>query len=451
MDRTRHSLQNTLKKIRQVPAFSSHGKISESRGKILVATLPGGGLGDVVSIDCANAGEARQLGEIIRFVGNDAYIAPYQSLEGVNAGATVRLLGHPPRVPLGSELLGTIRSARGELLRKFVSNEHELHAAPQAAPQFKARRAEHLLDRPKINERFVSGIRAIDTLTPLGKGQRLAILAEPGVGKSTLLGMLTKAPTCDVNVVAMIGERSREVAEFIDTVLPAESRSKTVVVVSTSDEPAVARIAAANTAAEIAEYFRSCGMSVLLLVDSLSRLCRALRESGLAAGELPVRRGYTASVYAALPTLLERAGTSHSGSITAFYTVLMSSDLDEDPMVEEIKSLTDGHIVLSGELAQSAQYPAIDPLNSISRVAGLVTTEAERKAATQLRRLIVRLKNDKDILAFGGNAELELQQALQFECKIREFLCQDTDQSIALDETNSELQNVLRLDPRYEL
>jgi FliI/YscN family ATPase len=290
-----------------------------------------------------------------------------------------------------------------------------------------------------IQSRFVTGIRAIDAFVPMGLGQRLAVLAEPGVGKSSLLAAVAHASEAEVNVIGLIGERAREVQELASGIFSAERQSRTVIVASTSAEPAIRRILAAMTATRIAEHFRERGLSVLLQVDSLTRLFRAYREVGLAAGEVPVRRGYPPSVFSRLPELIERAGTSAAGAITALYTVLLSSDMDEDPMVDEVKGLTDGHILLSRSVAERCRYPAIDLQGSISRLASRLDTPEVREAVRQVRSAALTVAEDRELSLLGGTVHPRAQERREFESALHGFLAQDSGERSSLEHTHTHL------------
>ena len=283
----------------------------------------------------------------------------------------------------------------------------------------------------------------IDTLLPLGKGQRTCLIAPAGTGKSTLLSHIAKSTEAEVIVIALIGERGREVREFLDLTLSDELKKKCVVVVSTSEEAAIRRAKAQETATTIAEYFRDKGKDVLLLVDSLTRTARALRDVGLSLGEMPVRHGFTPSVFAKLPILLERTGTSDKGSITAIYTLLGADDGgSEDPLAEEIKSLLDGHIILSREVAASGIRPAINILKSLSRVEERLTPNEMIPFVSKLKKLLQRIERDKDLILLGGSPDPELKEALLLERKISQFRNQGINDCFSISDSQSCLVNI---------
>jgi type III secretion protein N (ATPase) len=298
--------------------------------------------------------------------------------------------------------------------------------------------------RPPITEPFETGIRAIDGFCTLGRGQRMAICASAGVGKSTLLASITRGASADVIVVALVGERGREVREFIDTALGAAGLTRSVIVVATSDDSSLLRQTAPYTATAIAEHFRDQGLRVLLIVDSLTRMARAIRETSIAAGEIPVRQGYTNSVYMLLPRLLERAGTSSNGSITAMYTVLTNQDNDTDPLADEVKSLLDGHIMLREELAAKGVFPAIDVTASVSRLFERVTDHLTREASYRLRYALSRLWKDRELALLGGAPDNELKKILEQQEALLGLIRQDMHHGIQLSETRKRMIEVSR-------
>ncbi|HVZ36989.1 MAG TPA: FliI/YscN family ATPase, partial [Polyangiaceae bacterium] len=302
------------------------------------------------------------------------------------------------------------------------------------------------LERRPVTRVLPTGTRALDALTTLGQGQRVGLFAGSGVGKSRLLGSLARGASVDVVVVALVGERGREVGDFLRDQLGSGGRERAVVVVSTSDAPALERLRAAQVATAIAEFFRDQGQNVLLLVDSITRVARAQRDVGLAAGEPPVRRGYPPSVFSLLPRLLERSGQAARGAITAVYTVLVEGDDLSEPIADEVRGLLDGHIILDRELAARGHYPAIDVLRSLSRVMGDVTGEAHRRAARQLRELLAAHESKRDLIALGAyvrGKDPETDRALAAFPEIQRFLCQDGADATSFEETVERLQKLI--------
>jgi FliI/YscN family ATPase len=294
----------------------------------------------------------------------------------------------------------------------------------------------------KIDQVFETGIKAVDGFLTLGRGQRIAIFSEPGVGKTSLLSSLVKNSDADVNVIALIGERSREIREFIEDSLDSETRARSVLVASTSSESAVSRTNAALIATAIAEYFCEQGKNVLLTFDSLTRLFRAYREVGLARGEIPIRNGYPPSAYESLPKLIERAGNTPKGSITAIYSVLLSGSLEEDPMVEEVKGLTDGHIILDRKIAEQGQYPAVNVLKSLSRLQNNLVSKEHLNAVRELRKFKTEFESKKDLMFLSEARSEQFEQYESLDSQLSEFLSQESGAKYSYSETLDYLENL---------
>lgn len=368
------------------------GRVSKAVGMLIHATGIQAHVGEICEL--VTPGEAPLLAEVVGFMQQTAVLTPLGRTTGISALTEVVPAMHGPQCPAGAALLGRVLDALGEpidargplvgVTRVPIDNE-----PPDP------------LTRRLIREPLATGVRAIDGLLTLGEGQRVGIFAPPGVGKSTLLGMLARGSAAEVNVVALVGERGREVREFIEYSLGPEGMARTVLVVSTSDRSPMERVRCAYTATAIAEHFRDQGKRVLLLVDSLTRLARAQREIGLAGGEPPTRRSYPPSVFSMLPQLLERAGMGVQGSITAAYTVLTEGEDDSDPIAEEVRSILDGHIVLSRKLASAGQYPPIDILQSVSRVMPQVAAGPHQQDAQRLRQLLAKFQDMELLLQIG--------------------------------------------------
>ncbi len=392
------------------------GRVHSVHGSVIQAFLPKCRISELCQV--FRSKNSPLLAQVVSFQGDLATLAPFDVPDGISPMARVCTLKHSARIDISQSMLGTVVNCLGKPLLHSRPLKGAVHHRPidSSAPD--------PLSRPPVSVQFSTGIRSLDALMPVGFGQRMAVLAGPGSGKSTLLGMIANHSNADLNVIALVGERGREVREFIELTLSPDTLKKTVIVVATSDESAIRRMLAAQTATSIAEHFRDQGHNVLLLVDSLTRKCRAIREVGLAAGEIPVRQGYTASVYTQLPKLIERAGTSERGSITAFFTLLSSCDLQDDPIAEEVLSLTDGHILLSEKLNQQGILPAIDPGKSLSRLASRFRDPLLHRRIQRLSHLISRLLNEKELLIFGNKPDSELQTALARETQIFNFLQQ---------------------------
>jgi flagellum-specific ATP synthase len=381
--------------------------------------------------------------EVIGFRDEMTLLYPFGELDGVRHGNRVRLARTARWLRVGNEMLGRVVDAQG----RAVDGQPQPALAERTSFQ---RAAPHPCLRPRISDPLCTGIRAIDGLLTCGLGQRMGIFAGSGVGKSVLLGMMARYSSADVNVIALIGERGREVNEFIERDLGPEGLARSVVVVATSNEPALLRTQAANTATAIAEYFRDQGKNVLLLVDSLTRFALAQREIGLAAGEPPTARGFPPSVFALLPRLVERAGRSPLGSITAFYSVLVEADDPNEPIADTVRGLLDGHTWLSRSLGSRGHYPAIDVLQSLSRLMPEVATAEHRKAAASGRELLAAYRDHEDLISVGayrrGSNRL-VDAAIDLRDPWEAFLRQDVSQPSTMSETRAGL---LRLQQLYQ-
>ncbi|QND86224.1 EscN/YscN/HrcN family type III secretion system ATPase [Chromobacterium vaccinii] len=403
------------------------GRLSEVGATLLRAHLPGAGLGELCFLPDGDPAE------VVGLDGDEALLSPYREPLGLSCGMLVQPSGRRADIGVGDALRGRVLDALGRpadgLPPPGIETRRDIDAEPPDPMQ-----------RQVIDTILPTGVRAIDATLTVGVGQRLGIFAPAGCGKSTLLGMLCAGSEADIVVLALIGERGREVREFLDHVLSAEARAKSVVVVATSDRPALERIKAAATATAIAEHFRDRGQRVLLLVDSLTRYARAVREVALAAGEPIVGGGYPPSLYARLPRLLERAGPAARGSITAFYTVLMEDKAD--PLAEEVRSLLDGHIVLSRKLAESNHFPAIDVLASVSRVMHQICAGPHRAAAARLRQLLAAWREIELLVRVGEyrpGQDADADDAMARRAPINALLRQAVDERFAFSRTLAEL------------
>ncbi len=412
-----------------------HGRVSNVIGLIVEATGVEAEIGELCLIETGRHSEAVPS-EVVGFRDSRTLLMPLGEMHGIGPGRAVTAAGRQTGVRIGPELLGRVVDALGRAIddTEFegpLRGRERPTTAPPPGP----------LERPPIRERVSLGVRALDALVPCGRGQRLGIFAGSGVGKSSLLGMIARSTAADVNVICLVGERGREVREFIDESL-GSARERSVVVVSTSDQPALLRIKAAFTATAIAEYFRDEGLNVTLMMDSVTRFAMAQREVGLAIGEPPATRGYTPSVFALLPKLLERSGTSARGSITGLYTVLVDGDDMNEPIADAVRSILDGHVVLSRDLAHQNHYPAIDVLQSVSRLLGQIMPPELRDAGGQVRKLLAALRAKEDLIAIGAyqrGTDPTVDAALERRDAILAFLQQPVDHCSTLEEADEGL------------
>nr|WP_153440219.1 type III secretion system ATPase SctN [Sinorhizobium terangae] len=415
---------------KQIDTRVVRGRITRAVGTLLHAVLPHSRIGELCLLQDPRTGWSLQA-EVIGLLENTVLLTPIGDLVGLSSRAEVVATGRMHEVPVGPDLLGRVIDSFGRPIDgKGVVNTAETRPLRGSAPNPMTRR---IIERP-----FPVGVRVLDGLLTCGEGQRIGIYGEPGCGKSTLLSQIVKGAAADVTIVALIGERGREVREFIERHLGEVALRRTVVVVETSDRSAMERAQCAHMATALAEYFREQGLRVVLMVDSLTRFCRAMREIGLAAGEPPTRRGFPPSVFAMLPGLLERAGMGEHGSITAFYTVLVEGDGTGDPIAEESRGILDGHVVLSSAIAARSDFPAIDVLQSRSRVMDAVATVRHRKAASFFRNLLSRYSEAEFLLKVGeyeeGNDPLT-DRAIASIDDLREFLRQGQDEAFDFEET----------------
>jgi flagellum-specific ATP synthase len=382
--------------------------------------------------------------EVVGFREGRTLLMPLGELRGISPGTTVHPTDKPFEVAVGDRLLGRVIDGLGIPLDEFGDLEGASRRLATAAPP-------DAMTRPRITERVGLGVRALDTLVPCGRGQRLGIFAGSGVGKSSLLGMIARSTTADVNVIALVGERGREVREFIERDL-GDALGHSVVVVATSDQPALVRIQAAFTATAIAEHFRDEGHNVMLMMDSVTRFAMAQREVGLAIGEPPATRGYTPSVFALLPRLLERAGTSPRGSITGLYTVLVDGDDMNEPIADAVRSILDGHIVLTRSLAHAGHYPAIDILQSVSRLIGEITTPEVREAGQRLRAAMAVYREKEDLISIGAyqrGTDALLDAAVALRPSIDSFLRQHVEEFTSLPDADAALLSLAQQLPGH--
>ena len=414
-----HRLQNAVRRIRETRVTETCGRVVQLIGLVVESEGPMAAMGEVCRIQSGhNDGET--LAEVVGFRNHHLLLMPLGEMHGIHPGSEVIATGSPLRVGVGNNLKGRVIDGLGNPIDGLgpVLTDHSvgLHLRPP-----------HPLKRRRITDTFRTGIKSIDTFIPVGRGQRLGIFAGSGVGKSTLLGMMASQAEADVNVIAMIGERGREVREFIERDLDERGRQKSVVIVATSNESALNRVKGAFLAMSIAEHFRETGQNVMLMMDSVTRFAMAQREIGLAVGEPPTTRGYTPSVFSLLPQLLERAGTGEAGAITGLFTVLVEGDDMNDPIADATRSILDGHVVLSRELATQNHYPAIDVLGSVSRLnRDLLNPDQLNLAGTAREHLAVYRRNQDliNIGAYPAGSNPAIDQAIALREPLNKFLRQ---------------------------
>ena len=424
--------------IRHLPPVQRLGTVTAVAGLVIESDGPNVGLGELCFVRSPR-GDFSVRAEVVGFREHRVLLMPLGDMAGLHVGCEVAASARPPLPRTGPEMLGRVLDALGRPFDGLGLLPVEQDAPRNAAPP-------HPLRRQRIREPFVTGIRAIDAFTPVGRGQRLGLFAGSGVGKSTLMGMIARASEADVIVVALIGERGREVREFIEKDLGPEGMKRAVVVVSTSDTPAPLRLRAAFTATSIAEAWRDAGKNVLFMMDSVTRFAMAQREIGLAIGEPPATRGYTPSVFALLPRLLERAGAGEQGAITALYTVLVEGDDMNEPVADAVRGILDGHIVLSRALAHFNHYPAIDVLESVSRLTRDICTPEEVTLVGRAREQLALYRKNEDLISIGAHqkgANAALDQAIAFNEPLKKFLRQPVHEHMARAQTFQNLKGIL--------
>ena len=419
--------------------FDRFGKVVKIVGLTIESVGPEAKLGDVCRILIDAQQNIQVLAEVVGFRESRLVLMPFDTITGIGVGCIVENTGRPLSVYVGDDLLGQVLDGIGRCTNERDYKKGAFYPIESLPPD--------PMERTIIDQVLQLGVKAVDGLITVGKGQRIGIFAGSGVGKSTLLGMFARNTKADINVIALIGERGREVREFIERDLGEEGMRRSIVVVATSDKPALIRNKAAKTATTIAEYFRDQGKDVLLMMDSLTRFSMAQREIGLAAGEPPVTRGYPPSVYAEMPRLLERAGTNQKGTITGLYTVLVDGDDFNEPITDTARGILDGHIMLSRKLAHKNQYPAIDVLQSISRVMSSIVDKNHKKASGQLKEVLAVYAEAEDLINIGAykkGTNPKIDFAVSKMDDVLAFLKQDTEERFSFEE---ELQQLLELFP----
>lgn len=433
------NLANYYEAIDKADPYKRYGKVLRVVGLMIESEGPQVNIGEVCYIHSANDHEAPIICEVVGFNEERIILMPYAEVTEIGPGALVESTGKPLTIKVGSSLIGHVvdslgKPLDGSPLPRGLSN----YVTEQAPP--------NPMLRPPISESLQIGVKVIDALLTVGEGQRIGIFAGSGVGKSTLLGMIARNSTADINVIALIGERGREVREFVENELGEEGLKRTIVVAATSDQPALMRLRGAYTATAICEYFRDLGFKVNLMMDSVTRIAMAQREIGLATGEPPTTKGYPPSVFSILPKLLERTGTNDKGSITAFYTVLVDGDDMNEPIADTVRGILDGHFVMDRKIAERGQYPAIDVLKSISRVMNQVVDQDHRVANNEIRALLARYEENRELITIGAykyGTNKDIDRAIDYYPEITSFLKQDIYEYKTFDETIELMKSLL--------
>ncbi|MGE7917859.1 flagellar protein export ATPase FliI [Viridibacillus sp. NPDC093762] len=426
-----------IEHIPSIQTFKKYGRITRVVGLMIESQGPESSVGDVckIHVQSSKNGHSEILAEVVGFKDEIVVLMPFTSIREISIGCLVEGTGSPLEVKVGPELIGKVLDSMGLPI--------DGHNLPKGLATVQTEEdPPNPLTRPPINETLEVGVKAIDGMLTVGNGQRVGIFAGSGVGKSTLLGMIARNTEADLNVIALIGERGREVREFIERDLGPEGLKRSIVIAATSDQPALMRIKGAFTATAIAEYFRNRGLNVMLMMDSVTRVAMAQREIGLAVGEPPATRGYTPSVFSILPKLLERTGTNEHGSITAFYTVLVDGDDMNEPIADTVRGILDGHIVLDRTLANKGQYPAINVLKSVSRLMNHIVSKEHVQAAERLRELYYTYNKSEDLINIGAykrGTSKEIDQAIHYEPLITAFLKQGYLDNVSMQQSVNEL------------
>ncbi|KYD09425.1 MAG: flagellar protein export ATPase FliI [Caldibacillus debilis] len=434
------NIDQLLSELQYIDPYKRYGRVKQVVGIMIESQGPPCSVGDICYIFPNGRDRKKKIiGEAVGFRGESVLIMPYTSVQDIAPGWIVESTGESLKIKVGPQLVGKVLNSLGEPLDGSPLPKKMREFSTQQQPP-------NPLLRPPISEPLEVGIKSIDSLLTIGKGQRVGIFAGSGVGKSTLLGMIARNTKADLNVIALIGERGREVREFIERDLGKEGLERSIVVAATGDQPALMRIKGAFTATSIAEYFRDRGMDVLLMMDSVTRIAMAQREIGLAVGEPPATKGYTPSVFSLLPQLLERTGTNEKGSITAFYTVLVDGDDFNEPIADAVRGILDGHIVLDRALANKGHYPAINVLKSISRLMNAIVDESHQRSAESLREIMDTYVRSEDLINIGAykrGTSPEIDRAIDYYPKIVEFLKQKVNEKYSMEESVGRLHQLM--------
>lgn len=430
-----------VKAVERTGTIKYTGTVTAVKGLMIESRGPHSVMGEICRIEVAG-GEHPVLAEVVGLEENIVRLMVYGDTKGIEVGDSVVASGHVLEVPVGEGLLGRVIDSTGKAYDgKGDLAPEDFYPAIASPP--------NPMERKPVNRRMVTGVRAIDSLLTVGKGQRIGIFAGSGVGKSTLISIIARNTNADINVIGLIGERGREVMDFINRDLGVEGLKRSVVIVSTSDQPSISRLRAAYVTTAVAEYFRDQGKDVMLMFDSVTRFAHAQREIGLATGEPPAQRGYPPSVFDMLPKLLERTGTNARGSITAFYTVLVDGDDMDEPIADKVRGTLDGHIILNRSLAQRQHYPAIDVLASISRLSKRVSGPCTLKAVQQVKRWMADYAAQEEMILAGvyqKGSSAEIDEAIEKHPAVEAFLCQEEREPCPVEDTLRRLSELSGID-----
>ena len=433
-------VEQLLPFVQEIDTYKRYGRVKRVVGLMIESQGPSSSIGDLCYIHVGSRTTKKLIrAEVVGFKEENVILMPYTTLNDIAPGCIVEATMSPLEIKVGADLIGNVVDPLGMPLDGSPLPKGLATVATEQDPP-------NPMNRPPVNEPIEVGVRLIDSLLTVGKGQRVGIFAGSGVGKSTLLGMIARNTTADLNVIGLIGERGREVREFIEKDLGPEGLKRSIIVVATSDQPALMRIKGAYTATAIAEYFRDKGLNVMLMMDSVTRVAMAQREIGLAVGEPPTTKGYTPSVFAILPKLLERTGTNQLGSITAFYTVLVDGDDMNEPIADTVRGILDGHFVLDRQLANKGQYPAVNVLKSISRIMSNIITDEHKECAIKLREMLAKYIENEDLINIGAykrGTSKEIDEAIRKYPQIISFLKQRTDEAVSSEDGIQSLINLI--------
>lgn len=434
-------IEDLRKRLKETDITRVNGRVEQVVGLVIESSGPAASVGEACWITATGGTGEPVLAEVVGFRQHRVLLMPLGEMRGLGPGSEVVRTGQPFKVAVGEALLGRVIDAMGKPLdgKGPLGSTRESYSIYREPPP--------AMERRRIEMPVATGVRAIDSLLTLGEGQRLGIFAGSGVGKSTLLGMIARNTEADINVIALVGERGREVRDFLERDLGEKGLKRSVVVVATSDQPSLIRIQAALVATAVAEYFRDQGKRVMLMMDSITRFAMAQREVGLAIGEPPTTKGYTPSVFALLPKLLERAGTtSHQGSITGLYTILVEADDMNEPVADACRAILDGHVVLSREMASQNHYPAIDVLESVSRVMRDIVSKEQLEAAARIRSVLATYKGAEDLISIGAyvkGSNPKVDEALKKLDAVQGFLRQQREESAPWPDTLQKMKGFI--------